>query len=375
MSKKKVLDFERMSAATCAAEIAKRLEHAGASFGYGKVRLWDEWLQYTRVCLETTLRPFRDGTPHNDAPLREEEARLRQVFDAPHGNFDHLLALFQEAAVLWYTWSAYGMEDVLGLTYMNHMWANEAAGQFFTPWNVAVMMAEMTVQDGAREVFDRIKEAVEKLREANPVMAIYADSLILTAGILGQGDNPTKVIESILVNLLPLIQPYYQPIDICDPCCGSGVMLLAASRQYPVFANRMGLVQYYGQDIDQTCVNMAHLNLMAYGLNGWGAAAVYFDLAEAGMPLPALTREDDEEAEEEPAAVPTEAAADLPQSRDYSPQLEQEAEVPEPAAPSALPSAPFVFRSSKSGKPRGRVSNDQMAFGFLAEVMEEIQNG
>jgi hypothetical protein len=383
MSKRRQLDLEKMSAAQVAAELARLLEHAGASFGYGKARLWEEWLQYTAVCLEVTLRPFRDGTPHNDAPLREEEERLRKIFDAPHGNFDQLLTLFREAAVLWYSWSAYGIEDVLGLAYMNYMWANEAAGQFFTPWHVAVMMAQMSVQDGAREVFDRIKEAVERLREADPVMAIYADSLILTAFALGQGENPTKMIESILVNLLPLIQPYYQTIDVCDPCCGSGVMLLAASLQYPVFANRMGLVQYYGQDIDQTCIRMAHLNMMAYGLNGWGAAAVYFDLAEAGMPLPALARDDEDEAAEEGVTaapdVQAKAATDPAQSREESPEWEQAiqtaVEEPLPAAPSALPSAPFVFRTPKSGKPRGRASDNQMAFGFLEEVMEEIQNG
>lgn len=376
MSKKKQFDLEKMSAAQVSAELAKLLEHAGASFGYGKARLWEEWLQYTTVCLEITLKPFRDGTPHTDAPLHEEEERLRKIFDAPHGNFDQLLTLFREAAVLWYSWSAYGIEDVLGLTYMNYMWANEAAGQFFTPWHVAVFMAQISVQDGAREVLDRIKEAVEKLREEDEVMAIYADSIILTAGALGQtADNPTQVIESILINLLPLIKPYYQTIDVCDPCCGSGVMLLAASLQYPVFANRMGLVQYFGQDIDHVCVRMAHLNLMAYGLNGWGAAAVYFDLAEAGMPLPAL----DDEEEEETAApdVQTEAAADLTQSREFSPETAQATteKEPEPAAPSALPSAPFVFRTPKSGKPRGRASDSQMAFGFLEDIMEEIQNG
>lgn len=362
MSRKAQLNLEKMSAAQVAAEIAKKLEHAGASFGYGKARLWEEWLQYTAVCLEITLKPFRDGTPHTDTPLRQEEERLRKIFNAPHGNFDHFLKNFQEAAVLWYSWSSYGIEDVLGLTYMNYMWANEAKGQFFTPWHVSVMMAEMTVQDGAREVFERIKAAVDKLREANPVMAIYADSLILTAGILGQGENPTKTIESILINLLPLIQPYYEPITVCDPCCGSGVMLLATSLQYPVFANRLGLVQYYGQDIDQICINMAHLNMMAYGLNGWGAAAVFFDLVEAGMPIPALARDADEEADLE-----AEAETDPAQSREDSLEVVPAAALvaDEPAAPSPLPAAPFVLRPSKTRKP---IPEDQMAFGFLQEA-------
>jgi type I restriction-modification system DNA methylase subunit len=30
-----------------------------------------------------------------------------------------------------------------------------------------------------------------------------------------------------------------------------------------------GFVQFYGQDIDQTCVQMAQINMMLHGLNGY----------------------------------------------------------------------------------------------------------
>lgn len=51
-----------------------------------------------------------------------------------------------------------------------------------------------------------------------------------------------------------------QPLKIVDPACGSGRMLLAAHR-----INGPGN-QYYGIDIDRTCVKMTALNLFLHGM-------------------------------------------------------------------------------------------------------------
>ena len=48
-------------------------------------------------------------------------------------------------------------------------------------------------------------------------------------------------------------------------------MLLAAASTLPEWAVKLGLVRFTGQDIDQTCVRMASINCMLYGLNGYGA--------------------------------------------------------------------------------------------------------
>ena len=79
-----------------------------------------------------------------------------------------------------------------------------------------------------------------------------------------RGANATYFLSRIL----PLIAGDFDPITICDPCCGSGVMLLAGARQFPAWAAQAGLVQLYGMDIDQTCITMAQVNMMLYGLNG-----------------------------------------------------------------------------------------------------------
>jgi hypothetical protein len=47
--------------------------------------------------------------------------------------------------------------DVLGSTYTN--WANldpSWQAQFFTPYNVALLMAKMTIMNGEREIHDRL---------------------------------------------------------------------------------------------------------------------------------------------------------------------------------------------------------------------------
>lgn len=101
-------------------------------------------------------------------------------------------------------------EDLLGPAYMMlaENWGKERLGQYFTPWNVAVAMAEMTVAD---HDFD---------------------------------ENPA--------------------LSIMDPAVGSGVMLLAcrhvvAKRKGRNVASRLTLA---GQDIDPVCVDMAKIQVM-----------------------------------------------------------------------------------------------------------------
>jgi N-6 DNA Methylase len=70
--------------------------------------------------------------------------------------------------------------------------------------------------------------------------------------------------------LVPAALPYIDPIQIYKPAVGSGVMLLAAASVVPDWANQYAIVQYYGQDVDALCVQMAQLQLKLYGLNGFG---------------------------------------------------------------------------------------------------------
>jgi type I restriction-modification system DNA methylase subunit len=64
--------------------------------------------------------------------------------------------------------------------------------------------------------------------------------------------------------------PYYQPVTVCDPCVGSGVMLLASAATYEPWMVQMGLVQFYAQDIDMAMVRLVKINCALYGLNSYG---------------------------------------------------------------------------------------------------------
>ncbi len=104
--------------------------------------------------------------------------------------------------------------DVIGDLYMELSHSDKGFGQFFTPWHVAQMMASITI--------------------GTPDLETYTPQ---------------------------------RPMTICDPCCGSGVMLLAAASVLPRGFIDESRVAFYGMDIDLTCVKMARLNMGLYGLD------------------------------------------------------------------------------------------------------------
>lgn len=108
--------------------------------------------------------------------------------------------------------------DVLGSLYMRLELGNPAAGQYFTPWAVASVMARMTLGD------------------------------LLT----GSGREPSPE----------------DPQTVLDPACGSGVMLLAAAAAAPREMIDAGLIRFYGIDIDPLASEMARLNLRLHMLPG-----------------------------------------------------------------------------------------------------------
>ena len=97
--------------------------------------------------------------------------------------------------------------DILGEFFEQHI-SNGRNGQFFTPYPICQFMAAITHTDTAPD----------------------------TDSSLGS------------------------PLRILDPTCGSGRMLLAAHRAHGVGH------EYYGIDIDRTCVKMAAINLFFNGV-------------------------------------------------------------------------------------------------------------
>jgi len=104
--------------------------------------------------------------------------------------------------------------DVIGDLYMGLIGSDKGFGQFFTPWHIAKLMADLTI--------------------GTPELEQYTPQ---------------------------------RPMTICDPACGSGVMLLAAASSLPRDFIDEGRVAFYGMDIDPTCIKMARLNMGLYGLD------------------------------------------------------------------------------------------------------------
>jgi hypothetical protein len=113
--------------------------------------------------------------------------------------------------------------DILGELFMRLDVNSVRAGQFFTPFPIAEFMAKI--------MFD--KET-----------------------FLGQVREKGRV-------------------TVCDPACGSGVMLLAFAKVVHDALGRDGTnkLELYGMDTDIRCVNMCRIQLRLNGLDGFGKMA------------------------------------------------------------------------------------------------------
>lgn len=108
-------------------------------------------------------------------------------------------------------------QDFLGKLYMNLNLGNHWRGQFFTPYDVCLMIAQMNFGDG-------IKAEVER-------------------------------------------KGY---ISVCDPCVGAGAMLIAAANVMKrVNVNYQTNAVFIGQDIDRVVAMMAYIQLSLIGCPGY----------------------------------------------------------------------------------------------------------
>ncbi len=229
----------------------------------------------------------RTGSPGPDSPETAELfGRIRRWYEQPAWRS------FAEAFGILLDSSAAGLHDrpgamgpdVLGQVYMS--WANSDPSwqaQYFTPWNVALLMASITVGNGEREVHDRIKKAL--LHPDN----LWGQSVLLAS--LALPADGAEVRDYFFSTVLPAALPWYEKILVNDPAIGSGVLMLATAAQYPEWANYWGLISYTGQDLDEDCVLMSRIQTKLYGLNSYGltlhlAAGEAMEAAGQRAPLP-----------------------------------------------------------------------------------------
>jgi len=222
--------------------------------------IFEDWLQI----VEATLTAAPDQVSEIalsavEGPDTPETAKLFAHLRDRYSHPSYFHAFAESFAILLDSVTPDDPQDVLGGIYMAWGWPSDWAGQFFTPMPIAKAMAQMTLQGAEAQVHARLKTAIEQSPAAQAA---------LLAGLGLDGDEAR---DWFTHRVVPLAIPHYQPLTVNDPCCGSGVMFLAAASCLPSWMTQLGLVQFSGQDIDAGCVRMTRINIMLYGLNGWGA--------------------------------------------------------------------------------------------------------
>ncbi len=237
-------------------QIIRILEKITAA-GVGESQIFDDFLDIVHDCLEQLPRHVaslrKNGLLANDPSemsMRWEGLRSR------YKNNKYYFDLFAQAFAVLMQSAEEDWNDTIGEVYMEFGHPSKWGGQFFTPFPLAKMMAAMTTTDIPQVVHLRIKAAC-----ADDPMA----EAILMTGMLLKEDTGSWYFEK----LIPSIAHKVAPVSVHVPSCGSGVMFLATASVIPRWMLDWGFVRFYGQDVDQTCVQMAKINMMLYGLNGY----------------------------------------------------------------------------------------------------------
>lgn len=167
--------------------------------------LYRKWLEAAWAFLNSVHDPegFRECLDRHTREQGEE--------------FGRLLGVYADAV------EADPFRDILGEIFMRLDVKSAAAGQYFTPFRIAEMMARMQFD---RADFERL--AAEK-----------------------------------------------GCVSVCDPAVGSGVMLLAYAKVVREALGRQALskVRFHGADIDERCVLMCRIQLRMNGLDAFGRTA------------------------------------------------------------------------------------------------------
>lgn len=241
------------------------LEKVTAS-GRRPSQVFDDWVDLcgaTMGAIPGHFQAWLEKKPFEDAPeTKKLFERLRVIYQPKH------FELFSQAfATLITVPDTIGYCDIVGEIYMDWGSPGRGLGQFFTPWHLTELMAKMLTGNMAEEINGNIKKAVY----GNPL----AEAMLMASYAI---DDPGIAEAWFIGRLLPTIWDDVEKVKVSDPACGSGIMFLAQAAELPWWQVKMGMVQFYGMDIDRTCVQMATLNSRLYGLNGFYAPWIVLEM-------------------------------------------------------------------------------------------------
>ena len=186
-------------------ELAVSFERSGVFPHMHSYDLYRQWLRGTWAFLNAALdqQAFRECL---DKYTYDEGAE-----------FGRLLGVYTDAV------TELPFQDILGQIFMRLDIKSVQAGQYFTPFHIAEMMARIQF---SREDFE--------------------------AKVAEKGE-----------------------VSVCDPAVGSGVMLLAFAKVVHDEFGRAGVskIRFYGTDIDERCVLMCRIQLRMNGLDTFGRMA------------------------------------------------------------------------------------------------------
>lgn len=258
-------------------EIIKRLTQLSTVSGYGPSVIFNDFTQLVQASLEALPHHLKaiacTGRWAEDTPETAETlAHIRARYDRGYhratpqpvwDSFGQAFALLLESAApgLWafdYYSDLMG-PDVLGQIFMEYTHPDPHKGQFLTPWPVVLMMSQLN-SGGKELVYNRLKQACQ-----------HPDNILAHATLLAglAIEDPAQARDWFITRVIPSALPHFEIVKVCDPCVGSGRMLLGMASQFEPWMVQLGLVQFFGQDLDPLMVRLSKINCALYGLNSY----------------------------------------------------------------------------------------------------------
>jgi hypothetical protein len=264
-------------------QIGKQL-HKQQSSGRRLDQIFRDWIQLLAVVLQAMnsdqVRQLQTGDAAQtrafiDHFLRGETGadgrRRDQLYQERHWD------RFGQATDLLLQGVRLGYADYLSPLYGEYGLPNKGLGQFFTPWSLALFLAQANLYDVILQVETRLSEAYRRFyldpaRPAAVVVTAPAGATTVSSqaepSLSAVPDEAEPIVwtETLIRLMLPILRPYFTPYRILDPAVGAATLLLAAASFVPFWMIELGLVEFYAVELDPFVASLARVNCGLYGI-------------------------------------------------------------------------------------------------------------